>query len=75
MSVRKQDKHFQKAGQGEEQNIRVIRRGCGFDKGAEDAAAAFARLLDAVSKRDDVERDVVLLELLGEADERAFGLG
>jgi hypothetical protein len=37
--------------------------------------AALPGLLYAVSKRDDVERDVVLLEFLGEADERALGVG
>ena len=31
--------------------------------------------LDAIAKRDNVERDVVLLEFLGEADEGAFRVG
>jgi len=60
---------------GGERTLRVVGRGSVLDKGAEDALAALACLLDAVSKGDDVERDVVLLEFFGEADERALGVG
>ena len=55
-------------------DVRVVRRGRVLDKRTEDAVAALAGLLDAVAKGDDVERDVVLLELLREADERALRL-
>ena len=66
---------FSGANKKNKKNIRVVGRRRRFDKGAEDTVAVLARLLDAVSKRDHVERDVVLLELLGEADERALGVG
>jgi len=39
-----------------------------------DTAAAFACLLDAVSKCGDIENNVVLLEFLGKADKCMFGV-
>ena len=57
---------------GGERDVRIIGRGRVLDKGTEDAVPAFADLLDAVPKNNHVERDVVLLELLREAHERAL---
>lgn len=61
-------------------DVRVIGRRGVLDKGAEDTVSAsafgpFACLLDPIAKGDNVQRDVVLLELLGETDERALGVG
>ena len=56
-------------------DVRVIGRGRVLDKGTEDAPSLLGGLLDPIAKGDDVERDVVLLELLGEADERALRVG
>ena len=61
-------------GRGGETDVRVVGRGRVLNKSTEDAMPALAGLLDAVSKGNHVERDVVLLELLREANERALSV-
>ena len=58
-------------GEEERQAYELSGRGRILNKGTEDAVPALAGLLDVVAKGDHVERDIVLLELLREANERA----
>jgi hypothetical protein len=55
-------------------DARIVGRGGGFGKGAQDTVTVIACFFDAISKSDHVERDIVLFEFTREADESAFGL-
>ena len=55
--------------EGDSGGSRVVTAGSVVDKGLEHAALA---LFDAVSKGDEVDGDIVLLELLGQADHGLF---
>ena len=61
-----------RGGEEERQAYELSGRGRVPDKGTEDAVPALAGLLDAIPKGDHLKRDVVLLELLRKADERAL---